>query len=329
MCAPSTPNDGRYNCVECDKSFTRNYSLARHIVRAHKIVELHNRDTSTQQNQHQSNNNDTKKQQNQHPDNNNDTGTQETDVGTIKKYECDLCHNNFSHSWCLTRHKAVCKGAKVPFECKNCLKTFKHARSLLRHSKKICEKNKEGTVITTNIGTQNNINTQNIQTQNNTNNIIIVYNPNGGTPFTSDHLTTEDFKKILKLASPNIDSRAMAEYSKQILSHPENRCIKKKDLKSGHSQVHTGDDKWELQLDKIVYPQLASDMANNMVEFINAKRDELKKNVFDQLRNFVDYMADNGYINTDDVERQKEIQNEYKNFVKGLKLIVYGNPKDV
>lgn len=312
MCAPGAPKDEGYKCLECEKSFTRNYNLRRHVGRVHQNIQnkiLCPKGTNVEG----------------QGTNVADQGTNVVDQGTnVAKHECSLCHNNFSSSWCLTRHMSICKGEKKPFGCKNCVKKFKNEKSFSRHCKTCLEK-----VSTTNIGTQNNINTQNnIQTQNN-NNIIIVYNPSGGTPFTSDHLTTEDFKKILKLASPNIDSRAMAEYTKQILSHPENRCIKKKDLKSGHSQVHTGDDKWELQLDKIVYPQLASDMANNMVEFINAKRDELKKNVFDQLRNFVDYMADNGYINTDDVERQKEIQNEYKNFVNGLKLIVYGNSKEV
>ena len=288
MCAPGAPKDEGYKCLECEKSFTRNYNLRRHVGRVHQNIQ--NKILCPK-------------------------GTNVEGQGTnVAKHKCRLCHNNFSYNWCLTKHLLICKGDIKPFECKNCMKKFKTEKSRSRHCKTCLEK-----VSTTNIGTQNNINTQNnIQTQNN--NIIIVYNPSGNTPFTSDHLTTEDFKKILKLASPNIDSRAMAEYTKQILSHPENRCIKKKDLKSGHSQVHTGDDKWELQLDKVVYPLLASDMANNMVEFINAKRAQLKKDVFDRLRNFVDYMSDNGYINTDDVDRQKEIQNEYKNFVKGRSL---------
>lgn len=311
MCTPSTPTDERYKCVECEKTFTRNYSLARHIVRAHTNIELRNEDTTAQQNQH----------------NHNDTDTQ-------TKHKCDLCKKCFSHNWCLTRHKSTCKGEKSPLECKNCLKTFKHARSLLRHSKKTCEtKIKEVPLATApiNIGTQNNINTQNntnIQNQNNnTNNILIVYNSTGVTPFTSDHLTAEDFKKILALATPNINNRAMAEYSKQILSHPDNRCVKKTDLKSDHSKVHTCDDTWEEKLDCEVYPRLANDMAANMFEFINAKRSQLKKDVFDKLRNFVDYMADNGYINTGDKEREREIKNEYNKFVKGLRLAVYGNRK--
>jgi hypothetical protein len=310
MCAPCAPTEKIYKCLECEKAFTRSFNLRRHTVRVHKNsvnAELLTKGSNVE-----------------------GPGSNVEGPGSnVDKHKCHKCHHNFSYNWCLTKHLLICKGDIKPFECKNCMKKFKTEKSRSKHCKKCDEKNKEGTVITTNIGTQNNINTQNNNNIATQNNIIIVYNPNGGTPFTSDHLTTEDFKKILKLASPNIDSRTMAEYSKQILSHPENRCIKKKDLKSGHSQVHTGDDNWELQLDKLVYPQLASDMANNMVEFINAKRAQLKKDVFDRLRDFVDYMADNGYINTNDVERQKEIQNEYKDFVKGLKLIVYGNPKTV
>jgi hypothetical protein len=149
----------------------------------------------------------------------------------------------------------------------------------------------------------------------------------GTIPFTRDHLTKEDLQKIVQLASPHIDSRAIAEYSKQIFSNKENRCIKKTNIRLGHSQIHTGDNKWETQLDSVLYPKLASDMASDMSEYLHTKRDQLRREVFEKLTNFVDYMADNGYVNTEDIDRKKIIQTEYKNFMKGLKLIVYGNSK--
>lgn len=300
MCTPVTPNQQIYKCDECDKNFTRKYNLTRHIVRFHKNDECKN------------------------------VAVEDTNVAVedtnVAKHQCPRCYNTFSHKWCLTRHLSVCKGLQKTFECKKCLKKFRTEVSQNKHCKTCIEKNKPGTI---NIGTQNNINTQNIETQNNNNNIIVVYNKYGSTPFTTDHLTVEDFKKILELASPHIDSRTITEFSRKLLSNPENMCIKKKDLKTSHSQVHTGDNNWETHLDSVVYPKLANDMANEMFEIINAKRRQLKKEMFDKLRDFVDYMADNGYINTDDKDREKEIRKEYKTFVKGLKLIVYGNTKTV
>jgi len=302
MSSSTTHPISHTECAICHKILSNSYSLRRHIISFHKNKNVAVQDTNV--------------------------AVQDTNVA---KHQCPLCYNTFSHKWCLTRHLTVCKGVQKQFECKNCLKKFKTQVSQNKHYKMCAEKNKQSSI---NIGTQNNIETQNnINTQNNTNietqhnNIIVVYNKCGGTPFTTDHLTAEDFKKILELASPHIDSQTMTEFSRKLLSHPENMCIKKTNIKMNHSQVHTGDNNWETHLDSVVYPKLANDMANEMFEIINAKRRQLKKEMFDKLRDFVDYMADNGYINTDDKDRQKEIRKEYKTFVKGLKLIVYRNTK--
>lgn len=106
-------------------------------------------------------------------------------------------------------------------------------------------------------------------------------------------------------------------------------CVKKTNMKLGHSQIHVGDNKWNLEFDKNIYPQLASDMANVMSDYLHTQRDQLKKEVYERLRNFVDYMADSRYVNTDNIDREKEIQNEYKMFMDGLKLIVYGNSRNL
>jgi len=152
-----------------------------------------------------------------------------------------------------------------------------------------------------------------------------VYNPTGNTQFSTDHLKAEDFTKILKLASTRLDNRALEEYSKQIFENEGNRCIKKTNIKSGHSHIHVGDNKWKLQVDKNIYPQLALDMANHMSEYVDEKRETFKKDMYIRLRDFVDCMCDAGYMNSDPTAREKELQREFKTFTDGLKLIVYGN----
>jgi hypothetical protein len=94
-------------------------------------------------------------------------------------------------------------------------------------------------------------------------------------------------------------------------------------MRSSHSEIHKGDNKWGFELDKLVYPQLANDVASNMSEYLHTKRDKLRRDVFDKLTEFVDYMADSGYINTDELQRKKVIIQEYKTFMNGLKLIIY------
>jgi hypothetical protein len=231
-----------------------------------------------------------------------------------------------------------CKGidTKNRMQCDFCEKEFKHERSRFYHYK-ICGTKKEMALIAAKEKEEKTINNNSGQmnnqlgsgTQNNTqnNNIIIVYNPNGMTPFSTDHLKAEDFKKILQLASARLDNRALEEYSKQIFENEENRCIKKTNIKLGHSQIHVGDNKWKLQLDKNIYPQLATDLANNMSEYVDEKRETFKQDMYIRLRDFVYGMCDAGYINADPSDREKELQKEFKTFTEGLKLIVYGNTK--
>ena len=249
-----------------------------------------------------------------------------------------MCYKNFTRKWSLVRHIENCKGEKNKFQCEYCMTDFRHDNSRFRHYK-ICSTKKELAISQDKIPSNNlnqnltvtngNLNNNNNIDNSVNNNIIIVYNPTGNTPFSTDHLTAEDLQKIIKLASSRLDNRAMEEYSKQIFSHPENRCIKKTNLKLAHSQVHTGDNKWKLQVDKNIYPQLATDLANNMSDYVDKKREEFKKDMYVRLRDFVDSMCDAGYINPEPTNREKEIQKEYKTFMDGLKLIVYGNTKIV
>jgi len=130
------------------------------------------------------------------------------------------------------------------------------------------------------------------------------------------------------MAATKLDNRALEEYSKQVFSNKENRCIQKTNLNGSHSKIHIGDNKWKLQQDKNIYPQLALDMANNMSEFVDEKRESLKQDMYVRLRDFVDCMCDAGYINSDPSAREKEFLREFRTFMNGLKMIVYENTKE-
>lgn len=299
MSLDSLPEIKNFQCEKCSEKFVKKYNLTRHMVRKHPESPK----STIQQNNHNPQQNSRNPQQNNHNEPPYHSG------------KCPQCEKVFIANWRLLRHIEKCKGEKNRFECEHCLKQFTHERSRFRHYK-ICTK--PPTIINNNT---TNINAETyIENQTNNNYNILVF---GEQPFITDHLTKEHWKKIVE----NIDSRAMTEYSKYILLNVKNRCVKKTNIKLNHSQIHVGDDKWELQLDSIVYPKLAYDMANDMSEYIHTKRDKLRREVFEKLRDFVDYMADNGYINTEDLDRKKIIQAEYKKFVNGLKLIVYDTSK--
>ncbi|MFZ9377068.1 MAG: hypothetical protein ACO25K_08085, partial [Candidatus Fonsibacter ubiquis] len=233
-----------------------------------------------------------------------------------------------------------CKGLKDPLSCEYCHSIFSHEKSRFAHYK-ICKTKKEidskalvtvsstpsnqtaTTISNQAADTINNINTQNnIQTQNNQN-IIVVYNPSG-TEFTKEHINHDAFiQRLLQMVQPNADRNMVLDYGRQIFTNPVNQCIKKEDLKSGHSEVHVGDNKWEMKLDKALYPKLASDLANNLSEVVYTNRNNIPKRWFDKIVNFLDYMADDGYINTDNKEDKKRIEQEYSMLAKELRLIMY------
>lgn len=295
-----------FECQKCSEKFTRKFNLLRHIERVHDKSD----EIVKQQNNHYTQQNNHYMQQNNHYD--------KIPPHSASEKECPSCKKTFAANWRLVRHIEKCKGDKRRFECENCLKQFTHERSRFNHYKICAVKKAPQTIInnTTNINAETYI-----ENQTTNNNVIIIY---GKQPFTRDHLTKEDLQKIVQ----HIDSRAMTEYSKQIFSNKENRCVKKTNVKLNHSQIYTGDNKWEIELDSVIYPKLASDMASDMYEYLHTKRNQLRKEVFEKITNFVDYMADKGYVNTEESERKKIIQAEYKTFVNGLKLIVYGISKE-
>ena len=70
------------------------------------------------------------------------------------------------------------------------------------------------------------------------------------------------------------------------------------------------------KLDKALYPKLASDLANNLSEVVYTNRNNIPKRWFDKIVNFLDYMADDGYINTDNRDEKRRIEQEYNMLAK-------------
>ena len=316
----SSPIPSPFECPTCKVSFASKYSLERHCGRKHKINK-----GATDSNQGAT-------------DSNHGATTGSNSCGsTITNSEnsrntCPMCCNDFLRKRYLIKHIENCKGKKNKLQCEYCEKEFTHEKSRFHHYK-ICATKKEMAVIEAkktlhdNSGQMNNQLINGIQNNTQNNNFIIVYNPTGNTPFSTDHLKAEDFKKILKLAADRLDNRIISEYSKQLFQNEENRCIKKTNINANHSQIHRGDNKWEAELDKNIYPHLANGLANKMSEYVDQQRESFKKDMYIRLRDFVDSMCDAGYINPEPTIREKEIQKEYKMFIDGLKLIVYGNTK--
>jgi hypothetical protein len=196
--------------------------------------------------------------------------------------QCHNCFKKFSRTRYLKTHIEICKGVINRLQCEYCKTDFTHENSRFRHYK-TCATKKE------------------LEAQQNR--IPIIYN----TPFLTNHINSKDFKKILELAP---DNRLLSEYSKMVFKNRENQCIKKTNVKSAHSQIHTGHNKWEPEIDKNIYPVLATNLCRNMLDYVETIKEGLEADVYDRVK---DFLTDTG--------------KEYKKFVDGLKLIVYGNTK--
>jgi hypothetical protein len=359
MDAPTAPT---HTCLYCGSNFTKKFNLKRHMIRIHKISEEFIESNFTKNVSHLSINSHPKtknvsqetknvsqetknvsqetKNVSQETKNVSHTINKDILTETCNDLECNKCGKTFSRKWYLNIHSQKCEGSKYKNTCQYCLKVFSYASSFSKHNK-ICKAKKETEsksliplqedsyqqlqnipVQPTISGGNTLVNCNHNNIVNNSQNVNIIVYDKENMEFVKHHIDSKSVDRILNLAKPHINRQFVTEYSKQIFSNPENQCIKKGDLKSGHSEVHIGDDQWELDLDCNIYPKLACNMASTLSDFLYTKRNQLRKD-FDKIIGFLDYIADEGYVNTDDKDKQEEIFNEYKIFVKELKLIIY------
>jgi hypothetical protein len=195
-----------------------------------------------------------------------------------------------------------CKGKINKLECQICNKILSSKESKYRHQKICKEKHNYKEKI---------INIDN----------LIVFPSGDIDDFISNKNFENKIKNILKLPD---NYSIVANYNKELFSIKENQCIKKTNLKSQHSQVHIGDNIWESRLDKEVYPKMVSCLANDLCMLLHDKK---KCERIKILEDFLSSIIDNGYIN-DDMEKQKEMLNNFKNLVSNLKLLIYDITKN-
>jgi hypothetical protein len=259
--------------------------------------------------------------------------------------QCDKCNRMFETSYSLTRHIKICTGFAVhPLQCQYCKKMYKHPSCKSRHLK-ICkvkaEIDSKALVIVqsdehcvpctiTNVHTVNNT-VVNSTTSNSNNRItnIIVYKPD--MEFLNDHIQND---KLLQWLNSYDHETTMKSYSREIMSRPENRFVKKTNLRSSTSSVHVGENNWEMRLDKELYPEIMCTIANGFSLLLEDKvvhskpykhilTDHARKRMYKSLDAFIDYMASNGYCNDRDDDKVKHVATFFNTLVKELKIMAF------
>jgi hypothetical protein len=244
--------------------------------------------------------------------------------------KCTDCDKTFATKYTLSKHGSKCKKTKRPFECQVCHNVLGSFSAKSRHLQVCKTKNQEVDTLIGASGSHNNISTvngdHNTNTQINNNITIVVFKPESSDPtsFVMDHIDPKEFGR--QITDTN-DRDAVLAYTKALLENPSNRCVKKTNMRSSHSSVHIGENKWETRSDRVVYPSLVTQVANCFTDFLNGKRTELmmQRGALRRLQEFADYMADNGFCADED--SQDEVKKGHTLLVQETKGLIFDSSK--
>lgn len=307
--APTAP---KHRCGHCDCNFSSSFNLKRHIVRKHTEPPSAN-----------------------FSNNGILLATDGRVLATDKcflattedaTHRCSKCLKIFTRKHYLGKHMEQCNGHTYLYACSTCGVRYKNKKPLNKHIKACKLTNTELTLPIPATNPIQNIQTQNnIQQQTNVYNLI-VYHPNN-TRFNHEHITSSFIQKIIR--NNDSDARVIQEYTREMLALPENQCIKKDDLKSAHSMIHIGNNQWITERDDTIYPNIVKTITSDMSDTLNKYKQTLTllQSRYQQLLRETDYMADDGYINTDDIEIKKEKRKNYLQLIQFLKIAIHNQTK--
>ena len=226
----------------------------------------------------------------------------ENEIKIENKNQCSKCKKIIASQYYLQKHILICKGVSNPFECHLCHKILANRSSKSTHLKNCKVKlyliDDEKPSILINDIIDNNI----------TN--IIVFNPNNpnGKSFKTDHINLDFINNLLKIKEED----ALSLYTTKILDNPENRCIKKTNMRSTFSEIHVGNNKWNSYYDSDIYPKFINKISNSLYELLVDKYSTNNK-----LIEFLNYMS------SDDDEIKNKINKKHKELIQRIKAIVY------
>jgi len=245
--------------------------------------------------------------------------------------QCELCNKIFAKKYNLLKHIEKCKGIINPLQCEYCLKEFNHASNKYVHRKsckvrleKESEQNKIDlqNIAVQNITNNNTINNINNTINDNSNTIInqiVVFDPKD-MELLNDHITKKDLQKMVI----NTDfSKVLTDYSTALLSRKENQCVRKTNLNSCSSAIHVGDNKWEFQTDKTIYPKLLTRIAYNFSDM----KESFKIKVYEQLDTFIDDVAAEAEDCHTDEKEEIRLKRLYKKLFNNIKHLIFNLTK--
>jgi len=265
----------------------------------------------------------------------------------LSPFQCEKCTKVLSNKRNLKYHMNVCKGVKNSLECHICHRLFNSHSAKSFHLKTCSTRSIVNLTLpsqtlppspTTAPQTINNtyISGNQNNTINNTinNNItILAVDPTKleNLDFVTDHITNPDLKKILKITHKDMDDSKkitmLETYMRHLMANPVNKCIKKTNMQNVYSQVHVGDNKWETKHDKDLYPKLTCNVAqgfSGLMVLRNSDAPMIKtERKLEELKAFLDYMADEGYRNDSNPDVNHQTHLDFKELVQRIKAVIF------
>jgi hypothetical protein len=309
-----------HKCEFCDYNSPKAYNLKRHMVRNHPSAKGMQTSAKSMQTSAKSMRVSAKSIQ-----------TPENICEIIDDKQCMHCNRVFTKKYNLKIHIEKCKGIVNPYECEFCNKVFKFKNNKYAHRIQCKIKYEEENNIINeenrniqiqNITNNNIINNNNNSVTNNNNTVInqiVVFDP-ANMALLNDHISKKDFSNLLV----NHDfTKILTDYSTALLSRKENQCVRKTNLLSASSAVHVGDNKWEYQTDKEIYPKLLSHIAGNFNEI----KENLKVNIYKQLDTFVEDIMCEATDCHEDKDEELRLKKLYRRLFNNIKHLVFNLTK--
>lgn len=182
------------------------------------------------------------------------------------------------------------------------------------------------------------------------NQIPIVYCPKTNTTddetnaiFITDHIDT-DRTKYMRFLSHDANcekekqnqTTIVVEFISDIFKNYKNRCFYKKPKSSEYSYtwVHVDKNVWTKYIDSYLYRRVIPVIVEQFESFIKlnyqSKNPYINAYIKKDLVKFLDYMTEEGFINTQDLDIVRKYQTAFKDLVSYLKNTVmsYSNPSE-
>ena len=125
---------------------------------------------------------------------------------------------------------------------------------------------------------------------------------------------------------------AVKNYVHALLARKENQCIRKTNMRANYSKIHVGNNHWQLHPDQTLYPKLMANIASEFCDLVQGQssqqstsREKIIERMIEKIIPFLDYMAGEGYCNSDNQSKVRNILQNFRELVRELKFIVCNN----